>query len=173
MRLLGVPHTAKYPDIIRVLSRSAGHVFSLSLASTQVYQQMRHYYGPQYDIQTGVHHQGYGDEDNYDGFWGKGSLYIDLPRSRVYDASFNCTPGFQARCVLLLPLSYSWGYLLPSSHPHGYPTLSLTLFFCFSLSRALSCPPPRPLPLLTRVRVYVHSAALLVDEQRECNRHHR
>lgn len=63
----------------------------------QVYQRMRDYYGPQYDIQTGVYHQGYGDEDNYDSFWGKGSLYIDLPRSRVYDASFNCTPGFQAR----------------------------------------------------------------------------
>ncbi|CAM9872606.1 unnamed protein product, partial [Ectocarpus sp. 12 AP-2014] len=60
-----------------------------------VYQHIQHYYGPQYDIQTGVHHQGYGDEDSYDGFWGKGSLYIDLPRSRVYDASFNCTPGFQ------------------------------------------------------------------------------
>ena len=63
----------------------------------QVYQRMRDYYGPQYDIQTGVYHQGYGDEDSYDSFWGKGSLYIDLPRSRVYDASFNCTPGFQAR----------------------------------------------------------------------------
>lgn len=65
----------------------------------QVYQRMRDYYGPQYDIQTGVYHQGYGDEDNYDSFWGKGSLYIDLPRSRVYDASFNCTPGFQARRI--------------------------------------------------------------------------
>lgn len=63
---------------------------------------MQHYYGPQYDIQTGVHHQGYGDEDSYDGFWGKGSLYIDLPRSRVYDASFNCTPGFQVPKPLLL-----------------------------------------------------------------------
>ncbi|CAM9426180.1 unnamed protein product, partial [Ectocarpus fasciculatus] len=62
---------------------------------SKVYQHMQHYYGPQYDIQTGVHHQGYGDEDSYDGFWGKGSLYIDLPRSRMYDASFNCTPGFQ------------------------------------------------------------------------------
>ncbi len=58
---------------------------------------MQHYYGPQYDIQTGGHHQGYGDEDIYDGFWGQGSLYIDLPRSRLYDASFNCTPGFQVR----------------------------------------------------------------------------
>lgn len=58
---------------------------------------MRDYYGPQYDIQTGKRHQGYGEEDNYDGFWGKGSLYIDLPRSRVFDASFNCTPGYQAR----------------------------------------------------------------------------
>lgn len=58
---------------------------------------MRDYYGPQYDIQTGKHHQGYGDEDSYDGFWGKGSLFIDLPRSRVFDASFNCTPGFQVR----------------------------------------------------------------------------
>lgn len=65
----------------------------------QVYQHMRLYYGPQYDIQTGKHHQGYGDEDFYDGFWGKGSLYIDLPRSRVYDASFNCTQGFQVQCT--------------------------------------------------------------------------
>lgn len=61
---------------------------------------MKLYYGPQYDIQTGKHHQGYGDEDFYDGFWGKGSLYIDLPRSRVYDASFNCTQGFQVRCIV-------------------------------------------------------------------------
>lgn len=68
----------------------------LSTLRKQVYQRVRDYYGPQYDIQTGVYHQGYGDEDNYDGFWGKGSLFIDLPRSRVYDASFNCTPGFQA-----------------------------------------------------------------------------
>lgn len=66
-----------------------------SCLPAQVYQRMRDYYGPQYDIQTGVHHQGYGDEEAYDGFWGKGSLFIDLPRSRVYDASFNCTPGYQ------------------------------------------------------------------------------
>lgn len=62
----------------------------------QIYQRLRDYYGPQYDIQTGVHHQGYGDEETYEGFWGQGSLFIDLPRSRVYDASFNCTPGYQA-----------------------------------------------------------------------------
>ncbi|CAM9147362.1 unnamed protein product, partial [Choristocarpus tenellus] len=62
---------------------------------SKVYQRMRDYYGPQYDIQTGQRHQGYGEENNYIGFWGKGSLYIDLPKSRVYDASFNCTPGFQ------------------------------------------------------------------------------
>ncbi|CAM9682036.1 unnamed protein product, partial [Discosporangium mesarthrocarpum] len=62
---------------------------------SKVYQRMRDYHGPQYDIQTGLWHQGYGDEDTYEGFWGKGSLYVDLPKSRVFDASFNCTPGFQ------------------------------------------------------------------------------
>lgn len=67
--------------------------------SVQVYQRLKNYYGPQYDIQMGKHHQGYGDEDFYDGFWGKGSLFIDLPRSRVHDASFNCTQGFQVRSI--------------------------------------------------------------------------
>ncbi|CAN0083746.1 unnamed protein product, partial [Hapterophycus canaliculatus] len=76
-------------------SKASNYSLSCMYSLISVYQHMRYYYGPQYDIQTGVHHQGYGDEDAYDGFWGKGSLYIDLPRSRVYDASFNCTPGFQ------------------------------------------------------------------------------
>jgi len=50
-----------------------------------LYQRMVQYYGPQLDIQVG--HpiaQGYG-----------GLSYIDLPHSRLFDASYNCTPGFQ------------------------------------------------------------------------------
>jgi hypothetical protein len=42
---------------------------------------MRSYYGPQYDIQTGHRHQGYGvSEDIYGGYHGAGSLYIPLPK---------------------------------------------------------------------------------------------
>ena len=70
---------------------------------------MADYYGPQYDIQTGHPHQGYGiallnnqiyataPPAGYDFrleyFRGEGNGYIDLPKSRVYDPAFNCTKG--------------------------------------------------------------------------------
>lgn len=65
-----------------------------------LYQRIADYHGPQYDIQFGVNHQGYGKVfDNgtafYDGFFGAGSLYIDLPRARKFEPSYNCTKGFR------------------------------------------------------------------------------
>jgi hypothetical protein len=59
-----------------------------------IYQRMVDYFGPQFDIQTGYFHQGYGT-DTFDGYFGEGSLFIDLPHARVYDPAYNCTRGFQ------------------------------------------------------------------------------
>jgi hypothetical protein len=41
----------------------------------------------------GNFHQGYGDA-NYEGYFGRGSLYIDLPVSRLYEPARNCTAGY-------------------------------------------------------------------------------
>lgn len=64
-----------------------------------VYQRMADYYGPMYDIQFGIDYQGYGlyrpnGTYYYDGFFNSGSMYIDLPHARNYEASYNCTKGF-------------------------------------------------------------------------------
>jgi hypothetical protein len=52
-----------------------------------------------YDIQFGVDYQGYGlffsnGSYYYDGFFGSGSMYIDLPHARRFESAFNCTKGF-------------------------------------------------------------------------------
>lgn len=78
-----------------------------------LYKRMADYYGPQFDIQTGYSHQGYGTSAlsnqiyatapppgydfslRYGYFRGKGSGYIDLPKARVFDPSFNCTRGMK------------------------------------------------------------------------------
>ena len=63
---------------------------------TVVYQRFKDYYGPLYPIQTmGNFHQGYGDS-KYEGYFGRGSLYIDLPVSRLYEPARNCTAGYFA-----------------------------------------------------------------------------
>jgi hypothetical protein len=67
---------------------------------TPLYQRITEYYGPQYDIQFGFNHQGYGLLDElgssvYDGFYGQGSLTIDLPHARVFEPTYNCTKGFR------------------------------------------------------------------------------
>ena len=76
-----------------------------------VYQRMADYHGPQYDIQTGFPHQGYGSfllqsqmyasapPENFHFslkyFQGKGSGYIDLPKARVWSPASNCTKGMK------------------------------------------------------------------------------
>jgi hypothetical protein len=65
-----------------------------------VYQRFTDFLGPQYDIQAGRGYQGYSlfDSDGkyyYDGYFGQGSLYVDLPHARQFEPSFNCTRGFQ------------------------------------------------------------------------------
>ena len=63
---------------------------------TIVYQRFKDYHGPLYPIQTmGNFHQGYGDS-KYEGYFGRGSLYIDLPISRMYEPARNCTAGYFA-----------------------------------------------------------------------------
>ena len=85
---------------------------------SMLYQRMADYYGPQYDIQVGHPHQGYG-ASVYDGFFGKGSLYIDLPHARVFDAAFNCTKGFQLMNETLHPNSDFSVYTDPEHDPEG------------------------------------------------------
>lgn len=61
---------------------------------TTLYQRFADYYGPAYDIQTGLPHQGYSpDDETYSGYFGTGSRYIDLPYARVFEAAYNCTHG--------------------------------------------------------------------------------
>ena len=78
-----------------------------------VYQRMADYYGPQFDIQSGYPHQGYGSAAllnqmiatapppgydfglRYGYFRGRGHGYIDLPKARTFDPLFNCTKGFK------------------------------------------------------------------------------
>jgi len=61
---------------------------------SKVYQRMKDFHGPRYEIQSGgVYHQGYGD-DKYEGYFGRGSLYIDHPVSREFLRSRNCTSGY-------------------------------------------------------------------------------
>jgi hypothetical protein len=59
-----------------------------------VYQRFKDYHGPRYEIQSGgVYHQGYGDQF-YEGYWGRGSLYIEQPVSDVFLPGRNCTSGY-------------------------------------------------------------------------------
>ena len=105
------------PPYIDVLGRGphfrmVNSVFELKYQSTvrcyvnyqrygsPVFQRLVDYYGPQYDIQFGKDHQGYAalDDDGqsyYSSFFGSGSLYIDLPRARKFEPSFNCTRGIR------------------------------------------------------------------------------
>jgi len=78
-----------------------------------LYQRFGDFYGPQYDIQTGITHQQYGkssdetkyfaqsppegyhEDNNWKYFHGEGFVYIDLPHLRKFDPTYNCTPGIQ------------------------------------------------------------------------------
>ena len=67
---------------------------------SQIYQRISNYYGPQYDIQYQEDSQGYSRMFSngsyyYSGFFGPGSLVIDLPYARTFEPSYNCTPGFR------------------------------------------------------------------------------
>jgi len=67
------------------------------------YQRMAEYLGPQYEIQNleGLNYQGYSKVYSsngsayYSGFFGPGSLYIDLPHARKFEPSYNCTRGIR------------------------------------------------------------------------------
>jgi len=75
-----------------------------------LYRRMINYYGPQFDIQTGYPHQGYGTPhlmNNLYGvspppgfdislkyFYSKGMMGIEFPHTRIFDSTKNCTTGF-------------------------------------------------------------------------------
>ncbi|CAM9249368.1 unnamed protein product, partial [Phaeothamnion confervicola] len=88
------PHFRSTDDADLLYQTTAKCYRNTQRLGSKIYQRIRDYYGPQFDIQTGAPHQGYGDANDYGGFFGKGSRYIDLPKARVFDASYNCTPGF-------------------------------------------------------------------------------
>lgn len=73
---------------------------NLQKLGSSVYQRISNYLGPTYDIQAGHGSQGYSKiypngTYYYSGFFGQGSLAIDLPYARIYEPSYNCTPGFR------------------------------------------------------------------------------
>lgn len=73
--------------------------YNAQIYGSPLYQRLTEYLGPQYDIQVGHDHQGYSHiysngSTYYDGYFGQGSLYIDLPHARKFEPSFNCTRGF-------------------------------------------------------------------------------
>ena len=92
----------KYQSIAKCYKNSQPH-------GSAVYMRMADYYGPQYDIQTGHPHQGYGIallnnqiyatapprgfDYSFNYFRGEGNGYIDLHKARFYDPAFNCTNG--------------------------------------------------------------------------------
>ena len=66
---------------------------------SSVYQRISNYHGPMYDIQYGHDSNGFSKifpngTYYYSGFFGPGSLAIDLPSARKFEPSFNCTNGF-------------------------------------------------------------------------------
>ena len=100
-----------------------------------VYQRMADYYGPQYDIQTGHPHQGYGIallnnqiyatappkgfDYSFTYYRGEGNGYIDLPKARVYDPTFNCTHGLQLMNSSLVKNSRQIVYTDPTNDFEG------------------------------------------------------
>ncbi|KDO29856.1 hypothetical protein SPRG_19735 [Saprolegnia parasitica CBS 223.65] len=61
-----------------------------------VYRRFTEYFGPLYDITNGIPSQGYGDNSQSPGpsYFDRGSLYMDLTYSTVFDLQRNCTRGF-------------------------------------------------------------------------------
>jgi len=62
-------------------------------AGSVVYQRMRDYYGPTFELQRGKKSQGYGEEGSYNGQFGFGSLFMNLHIEPQYDPFNLCTPG--------------------------------------------------------------------------------
>jgi len=96
------PHFRATQDLAAHLKfQTRGQCYISSLPrGTPLYQRLSEFYGPQFDIQFVYNHQGYGlinelGNSIYDGFYGHGSLYIDLPHARHYEPTFNCTKGFR------------------------------------------------------------------------------
>jgi hypothetical protein len=82
-----------------------------------VYQRFTDFYGPQFDIQEGFSHQGYGETADYRGFYGKGTQYIDLSMARIYDSAYNCTRGFQIMNETYAVNKYDFVFTDPVNDP--------------------------------------------------------
>ncbi|KAA0165573.1 hypothetical protein FNF28_03425 [Cafeteria roenbergensis] len=59
-----------------------------------VYQRLKDYFGALYEMQVGRKSQGYGDPNQYNGFFDFGHRVINLPRTADYFPPRNCTSGF-------------------------------------------------------------------------------
>ncbi|RHY68113.1 hypothetical protein DYB30_002543, partial [Aphanomyces astaci] len=61
-----------------------------------LYLRFTEYFGPLFDIATGAPHQGYGDVSQLPvpGYFERGSQFVDLMHSTLYDLKQNCTRGF-------------------------------------------------------------------------------
>ncbi len=95
------PHIRLTSNTTAVYGSGAQCYRNVQYLGSKVYQRMRDYHGPRLFIQNDDVPFGYGGSDiPYEGFFGRGSHYIDLPESKHFDASFNCTPGFQLRTNL-------------------------------------------------------------------------
>jgi hypothetical protein len=98
--ILGRGSHFRSSDISSVKFASTARCYrNLNRFGSPVYQRFTEYYGPMYEIQTGVDYQGYGKffpngSYFYDGFFGSGSMSIDLPHARRFESAYNCTNGF-------------------------------------------------------------------------------
>ncbi len=92
------PHIRLTGNTTAVYESGAQCYRNFQYLGSKIFQRMRDYHGPRLYIQNEDVPFGYGGSDiPYEGFFGRGSHYIDLPESKYFDASFNCTPGFQLR----------------------------------------------------------------------------
>ncbi len=95
------PHIRLTSNTTAVYGSDAQCYRNVQYLGSKVYQRMRDYHGLRLFIQNDDVPFGYGGSDvPYEGFFGRGSHYIDLPESKHFDTSFNCTPGFQLRTNL-------------------------------------------------------------------------
>ena len=93
------------PDLIDSLNRGPQFVdatdpldgecfFNPQRFGSSSYQRMKDFYGPLFEIAQGRQHQGYGDPDEYEGYFAKGSKRLDLLQLSLFNPAMNCTAGF-------------------------------------------------------------------------------
>ncbi|GMH75263.1 hypothetical protein TL16_g06701 [Triparma laevis f. inornata] len=110
-----------------------------------LYQRISDYYGPQYDIQTGYSHQGYGSASKFNKvytqspptkgydptlryFHGEGTVYIDLPHARIFEPTYNCTTGIKLLDEMLNPRIDNIVYTSAEHDEGGYDLIKCPVF---------------------------------------------